>query len=167
MHQYTIAMHLTKRTEYSLALLRMAVGWHFLYEGLVKVTNPAWSSKAYLLDSGGWFSDFFFWIAHNAALLKFVDQFNAVGLSLIGLFLVLGIFSRIVAVGGAFLLALYYLSHPPFPGIEYFFPSDGSYFIVNKILVELMALAVIYHLPAENRIGLRRFVLLKKKDDAE
>lgn len=160
-------MNNSKHGEYALALLRMGIGWHFLYEGLVKIFSPAWSAKTFLLDSGGWLRSFYFWIAQNPDLLKFVDVFNMVALSVIGLFLVLGIFSRAAALSGAVLLAFYYFSHPPFPGIAYLFPTDGSYFVINKILIELIALVVIYYLPAENRIGLRRLFPVKKNDHAK
>ena len=32
-------------------LLRIAIGWHFLYEGVVKLLNPNWSSAAFLIES--------------------------------------------------------------------------------------------------------------------
>ena len=38
-----------------LVALRVLIGWHFLYEGLVKVVNPNWSSAGYLMDSQGSF----------------------------------------------------------------------------------------------------------------
>ena len=34
-------------------ILRVAIGWHFLYEGITKVLNPNWSSIGYLMDSKG------------------------------------------------------------------------------------------------------------------
>ena len=34
-----------------LVILRILIGWHFLYEGISKIINPYWSSAAYLLDS--------------------------------------------------------------------------------------------------------------------
>ena len=37
-----------------LLLLRIAVGWHFLYEGVVKLFDPGWSSAGYLAESR-WF----------------------------------------------------------------------------------------------------------------
>jgi uncharacterized membrane protein YphA (DoxX/SURF4 family) len=36
-----------------LVLLRLAIGWHCLVEGLDKLQNPAWSSEAYLRESVG------------------------------------------------------------------------------------------------------------------
>jgi thiosulfate dehydrogenase (quinone) large subunit len=141
----------------ALVLLRLAIGWHFFYEGMVKVLNPYWTSRTFLLDSGGFAKGFFEWIANNSTALLVADFMNAWGLTLIGLSLLLGLFSRFAAMAGIFLLALYYLSHPPFPGIEYLFPSDGSYFIVNKTLIELFALFVVFAFPTSHIIGFERF----------
>ena len=38
---------------WSLALLRVLIGWHFLYEGIVKVYNPDWTSFGYLATAQG------------------------------------------------------------------------------------------------------------------
>ena len=161
--QYTQMMNNSKHSLIAIALLRIVVGWHFLYEGLVKVLNPEWTSRAFLLDSGGWFNGFYRYLAGNATLLNITDALNAWGLTLIGFSLVLGVWSRFAALGGMFLLALYYLSHPAFPGITYLFPSDGSYFIVNKTIVEMFALAVIYFQPTDYFIGLERLISSKKR----
>ena len=141
-----------------LVLLRLVIGWHFFYEGMVKVLNPSWTAKAYLLDSGGFAKPFFTWIANNPGLLAINDVINAWILSLIGFFLLLGYLVRPAALAGMALLALYYLSHPPFPGIEYLFPTDGSYFIINKTLIELVALGVVLSFPTAHIFGLERIV---------
>ncbi len=146
-----------------LVTLRTLIGWHFLYEGLVKLTNPDWSSAAYLLDSKGFMSGFFHSLTYKPSLLHTVDFLNEWGLVLIGLGLILGLFTRISVFSGIVLLALYYLSHPPFPGLVFSVPSEGSYMIVNKTLIELSALLVLYVFPT--RIGLDALLapLFKKK----
>jgi uncharacterized membrane protein YphA (DoxX/SURF4 family) len=40
-------------TRFFLVLLRLAIGWHFLIEGLDKIQNETWSSEAYLRESVG------------------------------------------------------------------------------------------------------------------
>lgn len=141
-----------------LVLLRVAIGWHFLYEGIIKIINPSWTSLAYLMDSKGFLADFFISIASNEAALKFVDLCNEWGLFLIGVGLILGIFSNISAYAGMLLLALYYLSHPPFLGVAFAFPTEGNYLIVDKNLVEIFALGVITAFPTGKIIGLDRFL---------
>jgi len=143
---------------FALVLLRIAIGWHFFYEGMVKVLNPSWSSKTYLLDSGGFAKSLFDWIAHNPTALSLTDFMNAWGLTLIGLSLLIGLLTRYATLAGMFLLALYYLSHPPFPGIESLFPADGSYFIINKTLIELFALYVVFAFPTSHIVGIERLL---------
>jgi thiosulfate dehydrogenase [quinone] large subunit len=151
-------MRYSKTQAFALVILRISIGWHFLYEGGVKVLNPHWTSKSYLLDSGGFLKGFFEQIAGNQTVLTFSDYANAYGLTLIGLSLVIGVFTRYSSIAGIVLLLLYYLSHPAFPGIEYLFPSDGSYFIINKTLVELFSLMVIYAFPTAGIFGLKRLI---------
>jgi len=142
----------------SLVVLRIAVGWHFLFEGGVKLLNSNWSSRSYLLDSGGFLKEFFVNIATDPFVLNLSHQANAWVLTLIGLSLMLGIFTRFSSVMGMLLLLFYYLSHPAFPGISYLLPPDGSYFIVNKTLVELFALFVLFAFPTSHIVGLYRLV---------
>jgi thiosulfate dehydrogenase [quinone] large subunit len=152
----------TKLQSFALVILRITVGWHFLYEGGVKILNPHWTAKSYLLDSGGFMKGFFEFIAENQTLLSLSDAANAWGLALIGLSLIVGLFTRFSSIAAMLLLLLYYLSHPAFPGIEFLFPSDGSYFIVNKTLVELFALLVLYSFPTSHIFGLQRLIKSNK-----
>ncbi len=155
-------MKYTKLQSFTLVILRITVGWHFFYEGGVKILNPHWSSKAYLLDSGGFLKGFFEQIAGNQVILTISDYANAWGLTLIGLSLILGIFTRYSSIAAIVLLLLYYLSHPAFPGIEYLFPSDGSYFIINKTLIEVFALLVVLAFPTSQIFGLQRLIKSNK-----
>jgi thiosulfate dehydrogenase [quinone] large subunit len=145
-----------------LVILRVAIGWHFLYEGLVKLMNPNWSSVGFLLDSGGFFASFFHGMAVNPQTVQIIDHLNIWGLILIGLSLILGLLTRPAIWGGIVLLSLYYLSHPPFTGIRYAAPNEGSYLLVNKTLIELFALAVLYVFPSSNYIGIDRLIFKRR-----
>jgi thiosulfate dehydrogenase [quinone] large subunit len=57
----------------------------------------------------------------------------------------------------AFIL-LFYFATPPFVGYFYTVPSEGSYLIVNKNLVELGALLVIFFTRSGLFAGLDRLV---------
>lgn len=145
-----------------LVVLRVLIGWHFLYEGFVKLLNPNWSSVGYLLDSEGFLSGFFETIASNPNSLAVADFLNMWGLIAIGLGLMLGCLTRVAIISGITLLAFYYLSHPPFIGLKYAMPTEGSYLIVNKILIELFALVVLYLFPSSRQIGLDKFLFKSK-----
>ncbi|MBN1819455.1 MAG: DoxX family membrane protein [Prolixibacteraceae bacterium] len=144
-----------------LVILRVAIGWHFLYEGLVKVLNPGWSSLGYLMDSKGFLSPVFHAMAANQGVLSTVDFLNQWGLVLIGLGLVLGALTRVATYSGMLLLAFYYLSHPPFIGIDYALPTEGNYFIIDKVFIEFCALGALALFPTGKYIGLDRFLFKK------
>lgn len=146
-----------------LVLLRVAIGWHFLFEGLVKVVNPTWSPFGYLMDSKGFLAPFFQAIAENAKALSIAGFLNEWGLILIGLGLILGLFTKPAIWAGMVLLLLYYLSHPPLTGMIYALPSEGSYFIIDKLVIEFIALGVLAVFPTGKMIGLDRLLLKNKK----
>ena len=60
--------HLTSKHQNTLkfvfTVVRIFIGWHFLYEGLAKLFSP-WSSAGYLLESQWLFSGLFHRIAEN------------------------------------------------------------------------------------------------------
>jgi thiosulfate dehydrogenase [quinone] large subunit len=141
----------------SLTVLRVLIGWHFLYEGISKLISPYWSSAAYLLDSKWLLSGVATTIVSNPTLLSFSDYINMWGLTAVGALLILGLFSRYATVAGLVLVLLYYFFAPPFTGLEYSKPAEGSYLIVNKNLIEACALWVLYMFPSSDIIGLDRF----------
>ena len=143
---------------YGLVILRVLIGWHILYEGVSKLINPYWSSAAYLLDSKWIFSGLAKTIVSNPTLLTISDYVNMWGLTLVGLCLLLGVFSRQAAILGMVFILLYYLFAPPFLGLDYSRPGEGSFIIVNKNLIEACALFVLYHFPTSHLIGLDRIL---------
>lgn len=153
----------SKSQLWMLVLLRVAIGWHMLYEGIVKLMNPNWSSVGYLMDSKGWFAGIFHSMAGNAGVLNVVDFLNVWGLTFIGLGLILGLFTRLSMIGGIILLAFYYLSHPPLIDVVYAIPSEGSYMFINKNLIELVTLVVLLLFPTGSIIGIDRFIFKKAK----
>ncbi|MBE0460905.1 MAG: DoxX family membrane protein [Candidatus Aminicenantes bacterium] len=148
----------------ALVLLRVLIGWHFLYEGLVKLFNPYWTSAGYLLDSKWIFSGLFKSIVASQTALKIVDFLNVWGLIAIGLGLMVGCLARAATIAGIVLLLFYYLCNPPFIGYTYTAPTEGSYLMVNKNLVEMCALFVLAVFPNSKLIGLDRLIFRKKKE---
>ncbi len=148
-----------------LTVLRVLVGWHFLYEGLSKLALPGWSSTVYLLESKWLFSGFFHWIISSPAALAVTDFINIWGLILIGLGLFLGLFTRLASVSGIMILLLYYIANPPF--VESSMPGHGQYFIVNVNLIEAGILMVFAFLKKEylwSLDGLIKGVFQRRKE---
>ena len=142
----------------SVTLLRIVVGWHFLYEGIAKLTSPSWSAAGYLKQARGPFADFFRWLASQPNVLDQADLVTMWGLTLVGVCLILGLLTRLASLGGVGFLVLFYLCNPPFVGYFYSIPTEGSYLIVNKNLVELSALVVILATGSGRFAGLDRLV---------
>ena len=100
-------------------------------------------------------------MASQAELLKVIDFLNIWGLILIGLSLILGLFTKVGLWSGVALLGMYFLSHPPFIGVEYGLPSEGSYLLVNKTLIEMVAMIVLVYFPTGKYIGIDRLICKK------
>ena len=131
-----------------MALLRMAIGWHFLYEGIVKLMEPQWSAGGYLSQATGPFAGLYRVLGENAMVLGVVSQLNVWALILIGACLLLGLFTRPAAYCGAAPLVLYFCAYIPLPSQTAAGPSEGHYLLVNKTLIELMAICVVAIFPA-------------------
>ncbi|MDR2041942.1 MAG: DoxX family protein [Tannerella sp.] len=127
----------------AVTILRMAVGWHFLYEGYVKVAAENWTSEGFLNSASGFLSGFYRWLAVSPVRLQVTDSLNVCGLILIGLSLFIGYLSKWAALCGALLLTLYYFVCPPF-GLSMLSATDENAFIVNKLFVEAALLLFLF-----------------------
>lgn len=138
---------LTARQGLALVVLRTLVGWHFLYEGFVKLWLPGWrrdgaplppwSAAGYLKAASGPFAGLCHSLARSS-WLPIVGWAIAVGLVLVGLSLMLGLFTQVGGCGALILLALFYLSNVPTLGVPVA-GAEGAYLFVDKNLVEAAA----------------------------
>jgi thiosulfate dehydrogenase (quinone) large subunit len=143
---------LTRAQQVGLVVLRTLVGWHFLYEGVYKLWAPAWSragaplaewsSAGYLRGASGPFAGVFHALA-GSRLLTYVDLAMPIALVVVGLALMLGLFTRVACIGALALLALFYISAIPTAGVPQ--PqAEGAYLLVNKNLIEAAAVFVVF-----------------------
>ncbi len=144
----------TPMQRFVLVALRLLIGWHILYEGFSKLLIPNWSSSGFLSESKWILSGFSGWIMSSPGVLHTVDFLNTWGLIAIGLGLILGLFTKPAAISGAILLFIYYLNNPPLIGLEYSVPTEGSYLIISKTLIESMALVALAVFPSGYFAGL-------------
>jgi thiosulfate dehydrogenase (quinone) large subunit len=156
-------LNFSANQRFTLVLLRILIGWHFLYEGIIKAYNPAWTAKGYLL-SASVLKPFFAWLAGDS-LIGTINLLNIAGLMAVGISLLMGLKVRWGCIAGILLLVFYYLAHPPFAGLPQG-PSEGSYWIVNKNLIEIAALMVVYQFPLTAAFGLENLFLKKNKTTA-
>lgn len=152
------SMTLGRGSMIAITVLRVLVGWHFFYEGLTKLTAPSWTSAGYLKQARGPFGDMFRGIAADPNMLANADLVTMWGLTIVGFCLIVGLFTRLASVAGIGFILLFYFATPPFIGYFYTVPSEGSYLIVNKNLVEAAALGVIFMTRSGLFAGLDRII---------
>ncbi|MDX1283615.1 MAG: DoxX family membrane protein, partial [Draconibacterium sp.] len=146
-------------------VFRVAIGWHFLYEGISKLLVSDWTAAGYLSTSTGPFAGFYKWMAGAEGLMNVVDPVNIATLILIGIGLSLGLAIRLSSISGIVLLMLYYLAHPPFGG-SLMSQAEGSLYIVNKNLIEALALVIFIFLN-DKGYGLYGLKLFSRKKTDE
>jgi len=175
--------------------LRVVIGWHFLFEGLIKLAHPAWSAEGYLVNSWGPLAPLFQgmaalqvqdtfllnWILPESMretcwILGLTDYFIPWALVLAGLGLMAGLFTTLAAWLAIGLLVLFIAAAPPvdllpqgaeadwtvfYADLNYaqwagrsMVGSEGNYYLVNKNLVELMALAALLTMNGSKLYGL-------------
>jgi thiosulfate dehydrogenase [quinone] large subunit len=150
--------NLTPVQMWSIVLLRVVIGWHFLYEGIAKLSAPSWSAAGFLSQSRGPFAGIFRGMAADPELLANVNLLTMWGLVAIGLGLVVGCLTRTAAFFGILMILFIYLCNPPFVGYYYSIPTEGSYLIVNKNVGELAALVVIMVTGSGRYAGIDRII---------
>ena len=145
-------MHLSGFQQFCLIALRTVIGWHFAYEGFYKLMLPGWtragervasfSAAGYLKGATGPLAPLFHGLAGNASATHAIDLMVPIGLLLVGLSLMLGLFTQLGCVGAIGFLAMFYLSQPPLSGMPQA-GAEGTYLLVNKNLIELAAVLAI------------------------
>ena len=149
-----------------LTVLRVLVGWHFLFEGISKLASPGWSSASYLMESKWLFSGFFHWIISNPTAQTVTDFLNIWGLILIGLGLFMGLFTRLASISGILIMLFYYIANPPFVASS--MSGQGHFFIVNINIIEIGILGVFAFLKRDYLWSIDRLIrgiFKRKKED--
>ena len=150
----------------ALIVLRTLIGWHFLYEAYFKIMSPAWTrggapltpwtSAGYLQGSSGPLAGIFHRLV-NAGWTVWLDRGVKVALLVIGVSLILGLFTRVGLWLALAMLSLFYLLYVPTLGIPQ--PNnEGTYLIVNKTLIEAAAVVVLLMFDTGRIAGLDFFL---------
>jgi len=155
----------TRPQSVALIVLRTLIGWHFLYEAYFKIMSPAWSrgggpltpwtSAGYLQGASGPLAGIFQRLV-NAGWTIWLDRGVKVTLLVVGVSLILGLFTRVGLWLALAMLSLFYLLYVPTLGLPQ--PnSEGAYLIVNKTLIEAAAVAVLLMFDTGKIAGLDLF----------
>lgn len=89
-----------------------------------------------------------------SAMLTWTDRGVSWGLVMIGGCLLLGLFTRVACVAGALFLFSVYLATPPFLSLPASPRQEGFYYLVNKNLIEMLALLALATTPSGRWLGL-------------
>lgn len=153
---------------FSLVVLRTLVGWHFAYEGWYKLLQPGWSREGglvapfsaagYLRSATGPLAGAFHAMAAHPSIVHATDIAVPIGLLLVGLSLMLGLFTQIGCAGAIAFLTLFYVSQPPLSGMPQA-GAEGTYLVVNKNLIELAAVVTVMGFRTGAIAGLDRLLL--------
>ena len=142
----------TSALDIALLLLRIAIGWHFLYEGCWKLMQEGgWSCLSYLNAAQGPLAPLFKWMAGLPWLVTTGDWAVQIGLVVIGVSLITGACARFTALGGIALMAMFYCCQPPEPFAAAFSGADGHFFLIERNAVEAAGLLLIAALPRHRR----------------
>lgn len=117
-----------------LLLLRIGIGWLFIYAGWTKVITffteaKDWTAAGFLNSLEGAFASFFASMAGNVV----VDQLNAWGLLLIGVAVTLGLLVRFASFWGFILMIIYWLA---------VFPPKRAFLVDDHIIYALVFLVL-------------------------
>ena len=138
----------SKPANVAFALLRILIGWHFLYEGLWKLFQErGWSCLSYLEVAQGPLAGLFKWMSAQTWIVAIGDWAVMLGLAAIGLSLMTGVLSRVAAFFGILLLGMFYSAQPPEPFATAMSGADGRFFFLERNAVEMLALATIVVFP--------------------
>ncbi len=125
-----------KYTDQIILILRLAMGWLFLYAGVIKILDSSWSASGYL-NNAQTFAQLYKWFASdlNIGWVNFVNQW---GLTLVGLALILGIKVRWASTAGILFIILYY-----FPVLNFPYVGEHSLIIDEHVIYILVLWALI------------------------
>jgi len=133
------------KVKMSVNVLRVLLGWFMFFAGIEKVLNTEWSAQGFLLTAKT-FPTIYAWFAEPLNSW-WIDPLNAWGITLVGVALLLGVFTRPAAFSGALLMILYYFPHVDFPYLEHGF-------IVEEHIIYAVAFILVALVPKEEQCGL-------------
>lgn len=151
-----------------LVSLRFAIGWHLLVLGYGRLASAAWSFEAQLRAATGPLESFFHWLAGVPWLRGAADHATIWGSMVLGLLLMVGLFTRTATVLAAALLAASVLARPPLPISGALAATLGGHeMYVNRTVIEILALLVSLSFDTGRIAGLDLLILQRRKSRPE
>ena len=127
---------MNKQRKAVILFLRLSMGFLMFYAGITKVFDSSWSAAGYLSNAQT-FPALYEWFA-SPVILPFVNILNAWGLTIVGLCLILGLYTRAASWVGIALMILYY-----FPVLNFPYAGDHGYIFDDHIIYALVFYSLI------------------------
>lgn len=144
---------MTRLQKISIVLLRVTMGWFFLYAGISHIMNPNFTAAGYLATAKV-FPSFYHWLA-SPVILPIINFINEWALTLLGLSLVFGISIRLSTTLGIVLMLLYRIPL----GILY---PDAHSLIVDDHIIYILVLLFLQAIDAGNFWSVESWFLHRK-----
>jgi uncharacterized membrane protein YphA (DoxX/SURF4 family) len=110
-------------------------------------------------------------VTESPAIIRWLDKLTIWTLLIVGGCLMLGLFSRLAALGGAGFLLMTLLTHPPLPWLPDPPNAEGHYVFVSKNVIEMLALLMLACIPTGRWFGLDAILHainpFRKKEDED
>jgi thiosulfate dehydrogenase [quinone] large subunit len=135
--------------KFSIIILRLVVGWFFLYEGILTIMDQDWSLGPFIKNSKV-FTEFYA-ILLEPSILPYISYVAKGFFIIVGLCLMLGIFVRTASFIGILLMFLFYFPLLDFPYVR---DQSGSYYLVNQHLLIIAVLIFLFAVRAGEYFGL-------------
>lgn len=139
-------MEITKFTKAAILLLRVAIGWLFIYDGIIKLQDKAWSAHDFLVGTK-FFPAFYQWLA-SPEILSIVNMITPWALIILGAAILTGLYVRIVTIIAMTMMVLFYIPILTFPTV-----TTGGY-LVDKTVIYFLVLLTLNTLDAGRYFGL-------------
>lgn len=140
---------MSKSQKIFVILLRMAMGWFLLYQGISAILNSAWTIEP-LITSAKTFPEFYASVL-DPGVLPYVTYMIKGLYILSGALLLLGIFVRIGALVGMMVMLFFYFPRLAFPYV------GEQFYIVDTHLLITVVLAYLFAIRAGEFFGLGTF----------
>lgn len=142
-------MSMSKPQRASVFILRIVMGWMYLYAGITHILDKQFSAAKYVSGATS-FVDLYQWFL-SPQVLPVVDFMVKWGLALLGASLLLGLFVRLSSYLGMLLMFLFYLPLLSFPMV------GSSAFLVNQHIIYIFSLLVLASFRAGHVWGLDKW----------
>ncbi len=131
-------------------LMRVSLGWVFLWAAMRQLADPKWSAGQFLAGAKTFTSFYSFFM--DPAVLPIVNVLVKCGHLLIGVSLIIGVGVRVSAPFGALLALLYF-----FPRLDFPYVTNVNNFIIEYHLIYAMVLVYLAAVRAGRVWGLENW----------